>query len=51
LHSKTVHFTIGRSNLTFSASHLTAIISLKIVGWCCQVQVLLYNAVASMLLH
>jgi hypothetical protein len=48
LHSKTVHFTIVRSNLTFSAPHLTVIISLKIVDWC---QVLLYNAVVSMLLH
>jgi hypothetical protein len=48
LNSKTVHFTIGRSNLPFSAPHLTVIISLKIVDWC---QVLLYNAVASMLLH
>jgi hypothetical protein len=48
LHSKIVHFTIGRSNLTFSAHHLTAIISLKIVDFC---QVLLYNAVAAMILH
>jgi hypothetical protein len=33
LHSKIVHFTTGRSNLTFSAPHLTAIISRKIVDF------------------